>query len=243
MATMSAPASDSPPAKRLHLPRPPASPPPPPPPDDTPAASTSLVPSTSSPTVSIPLQRSLEQLTHSALSTLSTLRSSTASPSLLPRLQRQLDAHQAAFADSTAALAPDLLSVTSDYSARLDGYSEEARAVSYSVARALSTLSAASSSTTSQAIHRLHTQHTSLQHQLTSTQTAIAALSLVQDVLSHSTDLTAAVASADFPRAVDLHRRVRAPMQRLREVYGMGSSKVFRHMEVSGPTRSTGMTA
>ena len=233
MATSSSAASDSPPAKRIHLPPPPTSPPPWAP-DEPATESTALVRSTSTPAVSLPVQHSLDQLNRSALSTISTLRSSTSSPSLLPRLQRQLDDHQAAYSDATAALTPHLQAVTADYAARLDGYSEEARAVSYSVARALSTLSASSASTTSQAIHRMHAQHRALTQQISNTHTAIAALRLVQDVLVHSHDLSAAVASADFPRAVEMRRRVQAPLQRLRVEYGMEASKVFRRMEVSG---------
>ena len=123
--------------------------------------------------------------------------------------------------------------LTAEYAARLDGYSEECRQVSYSIAKALSQLSASTASTTSQAIHRLHAQHRRKADELRNTRTAVSLLVMMETAVEQCRAVNEAIERREFRVA---HRHLSSAkdgLKEMREAYALSSSAVFRHLEVS----------
>ena len=129
----------------------------------SPSPPTALTPSSSTSSLVHQLAGHLSELTQHSQSTISTLRSTSASSSLLPTFQYELDAYQATFLSAAASLTTPIRTVSSHYSDRLEGAADECRSLSYRVSNSLSQLSTSAAGSASERIHSVYSAYLSLQ--------------------------------------------------------------------------------
>ena len=144
---------------------------------------TALTPSSSATSLIRELAGQLDQLNDYSQSTVHGLRSTAATPSLLPTFQHTLDEYQLAFSTAASQLSAPIRTLSSHYSDRLEGAADECRSLSYRVSNSLSQLSSSAAGTASERIHSVYSAYRSLQSEHDNCQLLLAVATQLQTLL------------------------------------------------------------